>query len=671
MTDTQKYEAAQIKVLEGLEPVRKRPGMYIGSTDSKGLHHLVKEILDNGVDEALAGFGEKIQLYRTVINENEMKLAQTKRDDAQVITVVDNGRGIPTDMHPSGVSAMEVVMTKLHAGGKFEEQAYKASGGLHGVGSSAVNALSILTQVVVVRGQKYYYQAHNMGIPKAKVKVISESEVLELFPTQAKDFIKYQTGTLVSFVADDSIFSTTAYSHKNLISIVKDRAYLMAGLHFELDDDIEKVHKHFYFEGGIKSLVQHINMSRKPLHDVFYTQGEWKDPDSNKQIAMEIALQYNDSYNERLESYVNVIRTPDGGTHLQGFKNALSRVLRDYATEHKLLKEKEAFVADDLKEGLTAVIFIKMSANDLQFESQTKTKLNNSEAQTAVYQVFKDAFVTFLEENPKVGRTIIDKIMLSARARMAARAAKNAVIRKGALETSTLPGKLADCQSRIAADCEIYIVEGDSAGGSAKQGRDRKFQAIFPLRGKILNTERARLDKIVAFEELKNLVIALGCGINETYNEEKLRYHRIILMNDADVDGEHITTLGLTFFFRHMREIIEKGYLYVAVPPLYKITSGKVEEYVYSDEEKDTLVKKIKKENENAKIGIQRYKGLGEMNPEQLWETTMNPEHRMLKKITIDNFDKADNTFDTLMGNDVPPRKKFIQTRAKLAELDI
>lgn len=671
MTDTSKYQAAQIKVLEGLEPVRKRPGMYIGSTDSKGLHHLVKEILDNGVDEALAGYGKKIQLFRTTISEEEMKLAKTKRDDAQVITVVDNGRGIPTDMHPSGVSAMEVVMTKLHAGGKFEEQAYKASGGLHGVGSSAVNALSELTQVVVVRGEKYYYQAHNKGIPKAKVKVISEAEVLKLFPTQAKDFVKYQTGTMVSFVADETIFSTTAYSHKNLISIVKDRAYLMAGLYFELVDDIENVHKHFYFEGGIKSLVQHINMNRKPLHDVFYSEGEWKDPDTGKQIAMELALQYNDSYNERLESYVNVIRTPDGGTHLQGFKNALSRVLRDYASEHKLLKEKESFVADDLKEGLTAVVFIKMSSNDLQFESQTKTKLNNSEAQSAVYQVFKDAFTTFLEENPKVGKSIIEKIMLSARARMAARAAKNAVIRKGALETSTLPGKLADCQSRVADECEIYIVEGDSAGGSAKQGRDRKFQAIFPLRGKILNTERARLDKIVAFEELKNLVIALGCGINETFNEEKLRYHRIILMNDADVDGEHITTLGLTFFFRHMREIIEKGYLYVAVPPLYKITSGKVEEYVYTDEEKDRLVEKIKKGNENAKIGIQRYKGLGEMNPEQLWETTMNPEHRMLKKVTIDDFDRADTTFDVLMGNDVPPRKKFIQSRAKLAELDI
>lgn len=671
MTDTSKYQAAQIKVLEGLEPVRKRPGMYIGSTDSKGLHHLAKEILDNGVDEALAGFGKKIQLFRTIISEAEMKLAPIEQKKAQVITIIDNGRGIPTDMHPSGVSALEVVMTKLHAGGKFEDQAYKASGGLHGVGSSAVNALSVLTQVVVVRGEKYYYQAYSKGIPKDKVKIIKESKVVELFPTQSKDFINYQTGTLVSFIPDETIFNTIEFSHKTLISIVKDRAYLMAGLYFELIDDIEKVRKHFYFEGGIKSLVQHININRKPLHKVFYATGEWKDSNSHKQIAMEIALQYNDSYNERLESYVNVIKTPDGGTHLQGFKNALSKVLRDYANEHKLLKEKEGFVSDDLKEGLTAVIFIKMSANDLQFESQTKTKLNNSEAQTAVYQVFKDTFTTFLEENPKVGKIIIEKVMLSARARMAARAAKNAVIRKGALETSTLPGKLADCQSKIAADCEIYIVEGDSAGGSAKQGRDRKFQAIFPLRGKILNTERARLDKIVAFEELKNLVIALGCGINETYNEEKLRYHRIILMNDADVDGEHITTLGLTFFFRHMREIIEKGYLYVAVPPLYKISSGKTEKYVYSDDEKEVLIKKIKSANENAKIGIQRYKGLGEMNPEQLWETTMNPEHRMLKKIIIDDFDKADRTFDTLMGNDVPPRKKFIQTRAKLAELDI
>jgi len=671
MTDTQQYEAAQIKVLEGLEPVRKRPGMYIGSTDSRGLHHLVKEILDNGVDEALAGFGKKIQLFRTIISPTEQELANTKRTDAQVITIVDNGRGIPTDMHPSGVSALEVVMTKLHAGGKFEESAYKVSGGLHGVGSSAVNALSILTQVVVTRGEKYYYQAYNEGRPKEKVKVLTESEVLKLFPTQAKDFVKYQTGTLVSFIADETIFSTTNYSQKTLINIVKDRAYLMAGLYFEIFDEVDHIHKHYYFEGGIRSLVQHINMTKKPLHQVFYSSGVWKDPESNEEIAMEMALQYNDSYNERLESYVNVIHTPDGGTHLQGFRNALSRVLRDYATEHKLLKEKEVFVGDDLKEGLTAVVFIKMSSNDLQFESQTKTKLNNSEAQTAVYQVFKDAFTTFLEENPKVGKVIVDKVMLSARARMAARAAKNAVIRKGALESSTLPGKLADCQSRIASECEIYIVEGDSAGGSAKQGRDRKFQAIFPLRGKILNTERARLDKIVAFEELKNLVIALGCGINETFDESKLRYHRIILMNDADVDGEHITTLGLTFFFRHMRDVVEKGYLYVAVPPLYKVTVGKDEQYVYDDAEKEALVKKIRKEKPGVKIGIQRYKGLGEMNPEQLWETTMNPKNRMLKKITIDDFDKADNAFDVLMGNDVPPRKRFIQTRAKLAELDI
>lgn len=671
MTDTQQYEAAQIKVLEGLEPVRKRPGMYIGSTDSRGLHHLVKEILDNGVDEALAGFGKKIQLFRTIISPIEQELASTKRTDAQVITVVDNGRGIPTDMHPSGVSALEVVMTKLHAGGKFEESAYKVSGGLHGVGSSAVNALSILTQVVVTRGEKYYYQAYNEGRPKEKVKILTESEVLKLFPTQAKDFVKYQTGTLVSFIADETIFSTTNYSQKTLINIVKDRAYLMAGLYFEILDEVDHIHKHYYFEGGIRSLVQHINMTKKPLHQVFYTSGVWQDPESKEEIAMEMALQYNDSYNERLESYVNVIHTPDGGTHLQGFRNALSRVLRDYATEHKLLKEKEVFVGDDLKEGLTAVVFIKMSSNDLQFESQTKTKLNNSEAQTAVYQVFKDAFTTFLEENPKVGKIIVDKVMLSARARMAARAAKNAVIRKGALESSTLPGKLADCQSRIASECEIYIVEGDSAGGSAKQGRDRKFQAIFPLRGKILNTERARLDKIVAFEELKNLVIALGCGINETFDESKLRYHRIILMNDADVDGEHITTLGLTFFFRHMREVVENGYLYVAVPPLYKVTVGKDEQYVYDDAEKEALVEKIKKEKPGTKIGIQRYKGLGEMNPEQLWETTMNPKNRMLKKITIDDFDKADNAFDVLMGNEVPPRKRFIQTRAKLAELDI
>ncbi len=809
-TVTNQYQASQIKVLEGLEPVRKRPGMYIGSTDGRGLHHLAKEILDNAVDEAIAGYGKRIQLFRTTARPAQQKLVESDLTGHDVITVVDNGRGIPVDMHESGVSALEVVLTKLHAGGKFEETAYQASGGLHGVGSSAVNALSTLLQVVVKRGKAYHYQAHHQGKPLFSVKKISEKEFAELFPVESPRLIGAETGTLLSFIPDPTIFSTTQYVHKTLISIIKDRAYLMAGIYFELHDEVEGTTQHYYFESGIRSLVEHINMSRKPLHDVMYVENTWTDPNSGKKIALEIAMQFNDSYKERLESYVNVIHTPDGGTHVNGFRMALARVLRDYGDKYSLIKEKEGFTTDDLREGLAAVIFVKMPSNDLQFESQTKTKLNNAEAQPAVYQIFKDGLTTFLEENPKAGRAIIDKIMLSARARMAARAAKDAVIRKGVLEGSSLPGKLADCQSKVAAESEIYIVEGDSAGGcfsgdtkvalvdgrnlsflelieeqkqgrehlcytvaadgtigsgkiehprvtkqqveviavtldsgeiitctpdhkfmlsdmsfkqaadlapsdqlmsrsnaktitmispltekidvydievpgthnfalasgvfvhnSAKQGRDRKFQAIFPLRGKILNTERARLDKIVAFEELKNLVIALGAGIGETFDEKKLRYHRIILMNDADVDGEHITTLGLTFFFRHLPEIVERGFLYVAMPPLFKISSGKTEVYAYSDDERDEVVNKIKAENPKAVIGIQRYKGLGEMNPEQLWDTTMNPKTRMLKRITIGDADRADTTFSTLMGDDVAPRKRFIQTHAKLAELDV
>ena len=672
MTDgLNNYQAESIKVLEGLEPVRKRPGMYIGSTDTKGLHHLAKEILDNAVDEALAGFGKTIQLYRTTTTEAQQKLAGTDELGPQVITVVDNGRGIPVAMHSSGVSALEVVMTKLHAGGKFEETAYKASGGLHGVGSSAVNALSSLMQVIVKREGKYHYQAYSKGIPKAPVSVIPESKVTELFPIQARKLLTYQTGTLVSFIPDTTIFSTTEYGYRTLIQIIKDRAYLMAGIYFQFIDDLEKVELHYYFEGGVRSLVEHHNMSKKPLHQVFYTSGEWKDDATKKQIGVEIALQYNDTYNEKVDSYVNVIRTPDGGTHVNGFHLALGRVLRDYSDKYKLLKEKESFSTDDLKEGLTAVIFVKMPANDLQFESQTKAKLNNAEAQTAVYQVFKDAFVNFLEENPKIARIIVAKIMISARARLAARAAKDAVIRKGLLEGNSLPGKLADCQSRSAEESEIYIVEGDSAGGSAKQGRDRKFQAIFPLRGKILNTERSRLDKVVAFEELKNLVIALGAGIGDSFDPGKLRYHRIILMNDADVDGEHITTLGLTFFFRHLPQVVRDGYLYVAMPPLFKISSGKEVAYAYSDDERDQYTAAIRAKNPKAQIGIQRYKGLGEMNPEQLWETTMNPKTRMLKRITIAEAERADQTFTTLMGDEVAPRKKFIQSHAKLANLDV
>ncbi len=653
----QTYDATQIKVLEGLEPVRKRPGMYIGSTDTRGLHHLLKEIMDNAVDEAIVGYGKVIRIFLTKTDIEKSPMA---------ITVVDNGRGIPTDMHPSGVSALEVVMTKLHAGGKFDEQAYKASGGLHGVGSSAVNALSIDMRVVVKREKKYHYQQYSQGTPKFKVKTITEADFLKMFPKQAPALIAVENGTLSYFVPDDEIFSTTEFSYRTIIEAIRDRAYLMAGLYFKFYDEFLDIEKHFYFENGIKSLVEHANQYKKPLHSVIYINGDWKGEEYG--IGAEIALQYNDSYSENLQSYANVIKTPDGGAHLTGFRMALNKVLRDYALKYGLMKEKEAFAAEDLREGLTGVVFIKMPSSEIQFESQTKSKLNNTEAQSAVYQITKDGLEVYLEENPKAAKAIIDKVMLATRARLAARAAKEAVIRKGALEGSSLPGKLADCQSKDPAQSELYIVEGDSAGGSAKQGRDRRFQAIFPLRGKILNTERARLDKIVAFEELKNLVIALGAGVGETFDSGKLRYHRIILMNDADVDGEHITTLGLTFFFRHLPELVQNGYLYIAMPPLYKITVGKKEEYVYNDEDKDKVLKKI---SDRSKVKLQRYKGLGEMNPEQLWDTTMNPETRMIKRVTIDDAAKADEVFTTLMGSEVPPRKKFIQTHAKLANLDI
>ncbi|MBP7875449.1 DNA gyrase subunit B [Candidatus Woesebacteria bacterium] len=666
------YAASEIKVLEGLEPVRKRPGMYIGSTDGRGLHHLAKEILDNAVDEAIAGYGKTIQLFLAPTSESDQALLPDVKLGTHSITVTDNGRGIPVDMHASGVSALEVVLTKLHAGGKFEETAYQASGGLHGVGSSAVNALSSLLQVVVKREKKYYYQVYSLGKPQFSVKTISEAEVTKLFPFQSARFISKETGTMFKFIADPTIFSTTEFSHRTLKEIIKDRAYLMAGIYFQLVDSVNSSEDHFYFESGIRSMVEHINMDKKAMHDVIYVDKFWQDEQTGKKIGVEVAMQYNDSYNERLESYVNVIHTSDGGAHVNGFRMALGKVLRDYADKNGLIKEKEAFTAEDMKEGLSAVIFVKMPSNDLQFESQTKTKLNNSEAQSAVYAIWKESLDTYFEEHPKDAKIVIEKVMLSARARLAARAAKDAVIRKGVFEGSALPGKLADCQSRIAAESEIYIVEGDSAGGTAKQGRDRKFQAIFPLRGKILNTERARLDKIVASEEIKNLVIALGAGIGETFDPKKLRYHRIILMNDADVDGEHITTLGLTFFFRHLPEVVKQGYLYVAMPPLFKISTGKSnEKYAYSDIERDTIVESIKSSSPSASIGIQRYKGLGEMNAEQLWETTMNPITRILKRITIEDAQSADKTFDILMGNDVAPRKKFIQTHASMAKLDV
>ncbi len=647
------YKASDIRVLEGLEPVRKRPGMYIGSTDATGLHHLVKEIVDNSVDEAIVGYAKSVGIYLT-------------KDG--YATVVDDGRGIPVDMHVSGVSALEIAMTKLHAGGKFDEMAYQASGGLHGVGASAVNALSDDMRVVVKRNDTYYFQEYTIGTPKEKVKEIKEAKVLELFPLAGPQLVANKSGTLSNFHPDKTIFSTIEFSAKIIEDFIRERAYLMAGLYFKLVDEANEAEKHFYFEGGIRSLVTHLNHNKKALHPAISMTGEFQA--EKFKVFADVAVQYNDTYSETIESFANTIKTPDGGTHLTGFRTALNKSLKDYVTKNELVKnEKDMFTSEDLREGLTAVIFVKMPSNDIQFESQTKTKLNNAEVQSAVYQIAKAGLDQYFEEHPKETRTIIDKVMLAARARMAARAAKDAVIRKGVFEGSSLPGKLADCQSSDAAECELYMVEGDSAGGSAKQGRDRKFQAIFPLRGKILNTERARLDKIVDFEELKNLVIALGTGLGDTFDISKLRYHRIILMNDADVDGEHITTLGLTFFYRHLPQIVEQGYLYIAMPPLFKIWNKKDVRYAFTEEEREAAQKELSVGN--AVVNVQRYKGLGEMNPEQLWETTMDPTKRMLKRITLDEAAKVDEVFTTLMGDEVPPRKKFIQTHAKLANLDI
>ncbi len=648
---TTSYSAKDIKVLEGLEPVRKRPGMYIGATDERGIQELLKEIIDNSVDEAIAGFGSDV--YITLAKDGYAAIS-------------DNGRGIPTGMHASGVSALEIAMTKLHAGGKFEETAYQASGGLHGVGASAVNALSTHLLVIVKREGKYFFQEYKIGQPKSPVKTISEAEVKKLILPGHHSLLTAESGTYTTFIPDPTIFKKTIeFNYKNIKDRIRERAYLIPKLYLHLNDERSGDKCNFYFESGIKSLVQHLNAHKKPLHKVVHVSGEHVEDDIK--IAVEVAFQYTDTFSENVLSFANVIHTYDGGTHLTGFRTAIIKVIKDYLNSKDANGKKVPITGEDLKEGLTGVVFIKMPSNDIQFESQTKAKLNNPEAQSAVYAVVKKELEYYLEENPKEAKRMLEKAQLAAKARMAARAARDAVVRKGALEGSTLPGKLADCQERDPAKCEIYIVEGDSAGGSAKQGRDRAFQAIFPLRGKILNTERARLDKIIAFEELKNLIIALGTGVGETFNPEKLRYHRIILMNDADVDGEHITTLGLTFFFRHMPELVKQGYLYIAMPPLYKIDFGKNSNYVYSEEEKEELLKK----NPGKKFSIQRYKGLGEMNPEQLWETTMNPEHRILKQVMIKDSEDADEIFTVLMGNDVPPRKKFIQSNATHATLDV
>ncbi len=647
---TKDYNAQSIQVLEGLEPVRKRPGMYIGSTDFKGYRHMILEIIDNSLDEAIAGFAKNIWI--------------SLLSDGRAI-VTDDGRGIPIDTNPKyKVSALELAMTKLHAGAKFDGRAYQASGGLHGVGASVVNALSSMMRVEVRRDKKTYFQEYKAGAPLWPVAEINsknnqakENNIADLSPQPIP-----ATGTSTLFLPDKKVFNDLTWEYDNIEQLLRERAYLIAGVKISLYDQKTDTLKVFYFEGGIRSLVRHINRNKKTISSIIYLNRQFD------KCQLEVAIQYNDSFTENIHSFVNTINTVDGGTHVTGFRMALTRSVNDYASKIGAIKnDNDNLTGEDTKEGLSAVIFVKMPADNIQFESQTKTKLNNQETQGYAAQLIKEGLDTYFEENPPEARAIIEKIMLAARARLAARAAKDAVIRKGALEGMTLPGKLADCQEKDPSQSEIYNVEGDSAGGSAKQGRDRKFQAILPLGGKILNTERAQLDKIVQFEELKDLIIALGMGIGETLNLEKLRYHRIIIMCDADVDGEHITTLLLTFFFRHMKEIIENGHLYVAMPPLYKIQAGKEITYAYNDLEKDRVVGKYAEKN----ITIQRYKGLGEMNPEQLWETTMNPQGRILKQVNIENASEADQTFTMLMGDEVPPRKKFIQTHANTATLDI
>lgn len=637
------YTARDIQVLEGLEPVRKRPGMYVGSTDINGLHELVKEIIDNSVDEALAGFAKNVWI---VISSDEK------------ITVADDGRGIPVEIHPKAKkSTLEVTMTVLHAGGKFTSGAYKVSGGLHGVGASAVNALSDWMRVEVRRDGKIYAQEYKRGEPTTKVEATSTTLIPQFLNLP-------KTGTASIFLPDKSIFSTIKVDFKTLAKKVKERAYLVAGLFFHIYDERGNKEVHYYFDGGIRSLVRHLNKDKQAINDIpFYSSKNLEE------IMIEASLQYNNGYAETVESFANVIATAEGGTHLTGFRMALTRAINDYARKNGYIKEKDDnLTGEDMREGLTAVIAIKMNSENLQFEGQTKSKLGNAEVAPQVFQAVKEGIDMYLEENPAQARKIMEKVILAAKARLAARAAKDAVLRKGALDGMTLPGKLTDCQEKDPAVSELYLVEGDSAGGSAKQGRDRRFQAILPLRGKILNTERARLDKVLEFEEIKTLIIALGTGIGETVNIEKTRYHRIVIMTDADVDGEHIMTLLLTFFFRYLPQIIERGYLYIAMPPLYKITMGKEFYYAYNDEEKDNV---IKLKADGKKINLQRYKGLGEMNPDQLWETTMNPETRIMKRVTIDDATEADRVFSMLMGNEVPPRKRFIQTHAKSATLDI
>jgi hypothetical protein len=647
------YDGSQIQVLEGLEPVRKRPGMYIGSTGYDGVHHLIKEIADNSIDEAIAGFATRVDV-------------KILKDGG--ITVTDDGRGIPVDKHPkTGLSALETVLTVLHAGGKFGGGGYKVSSGLHGVGSSVVNALSTKMIAEVVRAGQLYRVEFERGKIVQPLKKIGKTDRV--------------TGTSITFYPDPTIFKETVdFDYKWVVNYLRHQSYLTKGVFTSVRDERTQEQQAFYFEGGIRSYVKNLNIGKDVISEnIFYVERPVED------CMVEIALQYNETYTEMVKPFANNVLTPDGGTHLVGFKAALTRVINDYARKNNLLKEKEDnLTGDDIREGLTAVILVKLP--DPQFEGQTKNKLGNPEMRRYVDQVMSEYFSYYLEENPSIAKKVVNKALLAARARRAARAARDNIIRKGALDGLNLPGKLADCSSKDAKECELYIVEGDSAGGSAKSGRDSRTQAILPLRGKVLNTERARLDRMLANNEIVSLIKGMGVGIGDTFDISGLRYHRIIIMTDADVDGSHIATLLMTFFFRHMKEVVEGGHIYLAKPPLYLLkATGNKKWYAYSDEEKDNMISELieKRRSNGAKINpddspmkqaglndIQRYKGLGEMDADQLWETTMKPENRVLIQVKVEDAERADAIFSKLMGDEVSLRKSFIQTRAKDANFD-
>jgi DNA gyrase subunit B len=630
---TNSYEASEIQVLEGLEAVRKRPGMYIGTTGPRGLHHLVYEIVDNSIDEALAGFCKNIEVVITKEN---------------AIRVSDDGRGIPVGMHPKlNKPAVEVVFTVLHAGGKFGGGGYKVSGGLHGVGASVVNALSEWLEVQVRRDGKVYMQRYERGNPLDVLKEVGDSK---------------STGTTVTFKPDDQIFEIMEFEYDILAQRLRELAFLNKGLKIVIKDERDEKVDVFHYEGGIKEFVKYLNRNKEALHEEpVYVEG------AKEETLVEIALQYNDSYNEGIFSFANNIDTTEGGTHVVGFKTALTRVINDYARKYGFLKESDKNLAgEDTREGITAVVSVKVT--DPQFEGQTKTKLGNTEVRGIVDTIVGDKVAAFLEENPHISKLVIEKCLVASRAREAARKARELTRRKNVLENTSLPGKLADCSERDPKQCEIYLVEGDSAGGSAKQGRNRRFQAILPLRGKIMNVEKQRLDKILAYQEIRAMITAFGAGIDEDFDVDKIRYDRIIIMTDADVDGAHIRTLLLTFFYRYMKTLIEQGHVYIAQPPLYKASKGKKEFYAYSDRELEKRLEEMGRDN----VTIQRYKGLGEMNPEQLWSTTMNPETRTLLQVSVEDAVEADEIFTVLMGDKVEPRREFIQQNAKKVQnLDV